>query len=243
MASAGAATRSIFSRIACTAPVISSTVSPRTLKARRKPPIWDGVASPDIMMSKASLASSRLRALPSASLAMNDLKEVMTLHPSSRLGKLEEVAENVVTVLGGDALGMKLHAMNGEPLVLQSHDCVTGLGRNLETIGQCFALDDQGVVARALEAVGHIGENAFAAMRDGRQLAMHQLLRPDDLAAECLSDGLMTEADAQNRRRLGSGPDEVEADSGFIGRAGSGRQYDRLGLRGQNLADADLVVA
>jgi hypothetical protein len=50
MASAGASTRSIFSRMISTAPVISSTVSPRTRSAISNPPIWAGVASPDIMM-------------------------------------------------------------------------------------------------------------------------------------------------------------------------------------------------
>ena len=45
--------RSILSRMVATAPEISSTVSPRTRSAIRKPPIWLGVASPDMMMSNA----------------------------------------------------------------------------------------------------------------------------------------------------------------------------------------------
>ena len=47
MASGGAFTPAIFARIAATAPVISSTVSPRTLSAIRNPPICDGVTSPE----------------------------------------------------------------------------------------------------------------------------------------------------------------------------------------------------
>ena len=50
MASGGAATRSILARMAVTAPVISSTVSPRTRSAISSAPICDGVASPDIML-------------------------------------------------------------------------------------------------------------------------------------------------------------------------------------------------
>ena len=73
-ASAGASTRSIFPRIAATAPVISSTVSPRTRSAINSPPICEGVASPDIMLSKAEAASSRDSVAPVATLPMIDLR-------------------------------------------------------------------------------------------------------------------------------------------------------------------------
>src|SRR3954469_12188281 len=77
MASAGALTRSILARIADTAPVISSTVSPRTRKAINRPPICDGVASPDIMLSNADAASWRVSVAPVATFPINDLKSSM----------------------------------------------------------------------------------------------------------------------------------------------------------------------
>ena len=83
-ASAGADTRSIFSRIAVTAPVISSTVSPRTRNASKSPPIWDGVASPAIIVWKPRAASSRVNAPPVAALAISPLNSSVTLlslHP------------------------------------------------------------------------------------------------------------------------------------------------------------------
>ena len=67
-------TRSILARIAETAPVISSTVSPRTRSAISRPPICDGVASPDIMLSKADAASSRDSVAPVATFPMIDLR-------------------------------------------------------------------------------------------------------------------------------------------------------------------------
>src|SRR6202161_4557537 len=73
-ASSGALTRNILARIAETAPVISSTVSPRTRSAITNPPICEGVASPDIMLSKADAASSRDRVAPVATFPMIDLK-------------------------------------------------------------------------------------------------------------------------------------------------------------------------
>ena len=71
MASGGAATFCILARMVLTAPVISSTVSPRTRNAISRPPICEGVASPDIMRSKARAASSRVNAVPDAVLAMS----------------------------------------------------------------------------------------------------------------------------------------------------------------------------
>src|SRR3984893_11359533 len=70
IASGGASTRSILERVAETAPVISSTVSPRTRSAISKPPICEGVASPDIMLSKAEAASSRDSVAPVATFPM-----------------------------------------------------------------------------------------------------------------------------------------------------------------------------
>src|SRR6266550_1705709 len=70
----GALTRSIFARMADTAPVISSTVSPRTRSAINSPPICEGVASPDIMLSKADAASSRDSVAPVATFPMIDFR-------------------------------------------------------------------------------------------------------------------------------------------------------------------------
>src|SRR4029077_10555025 len=73
-ASGGAVTRSILLRIAATAPVISSTVSPRTRSAISRPPICEGVASPDITASNAEAASSRDSVAPVATFPMIDFR-------------------------------------------------------------------------------------------------------------------------------------------------------------------------
>jgi hypothetical protein len=69
MARSGAGTGVMRLRMAETAPMISSRVSPRTRRAMRKPPACAGVTSPESSMSKASRASSRLREAPVATLA------------------------------------------------------------------------------------------------------------------------------------------------------------------------------
>src|SRR5258708_7804253 len=119
MAPAGASTRSILARIAVTAPVISSTVSPRTRNAIRKPPIWAGVTSPDSIVSKASSASARVSVEPVATLAMRGLNASMGILFGCRSltpcipggGEIEEILQDQRSVLGQDAFGMKLHAM------------------------------------------------------------------------------------------------------------------------------------
>ena len=81
MASGGACTRSILERMAVTAPVISSTVSPRTRNAMSNAPICDGVASPDIICSNAAAASSRPSVAPVATLPTIALNSTVTAAP------------------------------------------------------------------------------------------------------------------------------------------------------------------
>ena len=73
MASSGACTRRARARRTRTAPVISSTDSPRTRIAISRPPICAGVASPAMITEKACSASSAESAAPVASLARKDL--------------------------------------------------------------------------------------------------------------------------------------------------------------------------
>src|SRR5512139_1841602 len=164
-ASGGAFTPSIFARIVVTAPVISSTVSPRTRNAISSPPICEGVASPDIMRSNALAASSRVRLAPVATLAMSALKSsAMVDISSSRVhgrdfahgyrapsalgvpccGEFEKILQHQMSVLGGDALGMKLYAMYGQLLMHEPHhEAVTGFGVHPKIRRHTLTLNDQ----------------------------------------------------------------------------------------------------
>ncbi len=73
IAPGGAATLSMRARMVVTAPVISSTVSPRIRMAMSSAPIWEGVASPAIIRSKARVDSSRVRTAPVATLRTTSL--------------------------------------------------------------------------------------------------------------------------------------------------------------------------
>ena len=111
----GAATLTMRSRSAWAPPVSSSTVSPRTRSAIRKPPTWAGVASPDIMISNASRACSRLSALPRGDPAEQRLHPVRAR--CSRGGPeprpcARKLRKQAMAVLGRDALGMELDAVD-----------------------------------------------------------------------------------------------------------------------------------
>ena len=79
---AGASTRTALARMTVAAPVISSTVSPRTRRPIRKAPICAGVASPDIITSKAASACARARLPPDATCARIALKSAISPAPA-----------------------------------------------------------------------------------------------------------------------------------------------------------------
>src|SRR6056297_4150213 len=102
---------------------------------------------------------------------------------------------------------MELHALQRPVPVPEAHDLVAlpgplverGPGGLDQAVGQRLARDDQRVIAGRLERVVDAPEHAFAGVVNHRGLAVHHRTRADHLAAERLTDGLMTEAYAENR--------------------------------------------
>src|SRR5579883_1095806 len=269
MASAGAATRSILARMTVTAPVISSTVSPRTRSAISKAPICEGVASPPIICSKALAASSRVSEAPVATLPIKARNESVTTGPSIRRrpqpagrgtrlrglvpppargvpcrGDVEEVPQDEVAVLGGDALGGELNAVCRQPLVRKSHDqAIVGFGCHRQRRRQALTLDHERMVACGLERRVKAMEKAAAVVANGRELAVHRLGRPHHPAAESFADRLVAEADAEEGDFAGNRGDQIEADAGVLRGAGTGRKDNSVGIGGDNGGARNPVVA
>src|SRR6185503_13575990 len=172
MASAGTSTPFMRERSICAAPVISSTVSPRTRSAIRKAPICAGVAAPAVIWSSAVRISFSVGVAPPKTYwirARNSCEGWASIvrlsggvaegaHVAAAWaepGDLQEVGEQRVAVLGGDALGVELHAVHGMRLVLQAHDQASlrrgRLGCDGEAPGQARALHDERMIARHLE--------------------------------------------------------------------------------------------
>src|SRR5450759_2052155 len=258
IASGGAFTASILARMVVTAPVSSSTVSPRTRSAIKSPPICEGVASPDIMRSKALAASSRVSEAPVATLAMSALKSSATGYPSTRQmfggflcggrragrrcarppaalrvpggGEIEKILQQQTAMFGRDALGMELHAVHRQAGMRKPHhQMIIGFGVDGELARHAGAIEHQRMIARRLEWSVDAAEHAGVGVTNFGQFAMHRHRCAHDFAAEGLADCLMTETDAEDRNARRRLADEIEADASLVRRARAGRQHDGIG--------------
>ena len=185
--------------------VISPTVSPRMRMAVSAAATWAGVGSPRRQAAKKSSASSSDRVAPSARRASSGLKasDIGRQAGARRLhaGEVEEVGQQVVAALGGDGFRVELHAVDRPGPVLHAHDlAVVGPGGDLQVVRQAVALHRQAVVAGGGEGVRQAGEDALAVVVDRAGLAVHQGLGADHLAAKGLADGLVAQADAEDRQ-------------------------------------------
>src|SRR5580658_7008887 len=253
MAPSGASIAVMRARMARTAPVISGTVSPRTRIAMSNAPICAGVASPDMMMVNAASASSADSVSPPASLPMVGFRSCDMPRwtgsggASGRVGEAgngEEVGQDPMAVLAGDAFGMELDAVDRIVTVMHGHDQpVVCPGGGDQTFRQRISGDDQAVVAGGGKWVRHALKDAGAVMGDGAELAVHRCRRTNDVAAACLSGRRVAEGGAEEREFAGGGGDQVEADAGLVRCAGTGGQDDRLGVAGERVVHRQLVVA
>src|SRR4029078_13486741 len=72
-------------------------------------------------------------------------------------GKLEEIGEQLMAMLRGDALGMELYAVHRVALMPHAHDeAIVGRRRDLALLRQARPLADQRVVQRRREHVLHV---------------------------------------------------------------------------------------
>src|SRR5262245_31846235 len=99
------------------------------------------------------------------------------------------------------------------------------------------------MIARDLERLRQSFEQAFAGMRDLRQLAVHGNGRPLYYATVYLTDSLMAEAHAKHGNGWARLRDQLQADARLVGGAGPGRKHDALGLEFEDAGYVDLVVA
>jgi len=143
---------------------------------------------------------------------------------------------------------MKLHSLDRKLSMAQSHDgtgsiFLCGPGANLEFVRQILFLHDQRVIARGRHGTGQAVEDGFVIVRDGAGFAVHEVRCAHDLSAESGADGLMSQADAEDRNFSGEVADQIDADAGVLRGAGAGRDHDSLGLHGRDGGDRDLIVA
>src|SRR5207302_7414240 len=87
------------------------------------------------------------------------------------------------------------------------------------------------------------GEQVGAVVRDAGRLAMYGARGAHDAPTVRLTDGLMPEADAEDRGRRAPRANDVHRDAGLRGRARTGREDDALGRELADFLDRHGVVA
>ena len=173
------------------------------LHAQRRPaapPICAGVASPSMISPTTAAISSAVRSRRSID-ARQRLADRPAVDAHGRPPFAMKLREQLLARRGQERLGVELHALDGQRLVAHAHDLVLRRSRAVTSrqSGTRRALDHQRVVARRLERVRQPGEHALAVVVDRRRLAVHDPRGAHDLAAEGLADGLVAQADAQDR--------------------------------------------
>ena len=154
-----------------------------------------------------------------------------------------------MALFGHDRLGVELHAFDGQGLVAHAHDffngavVVAGPGSHFQAIGQGVFVDHQAVVTGSLQGIVQAAEHAYIIVVHRRHLAMHHLAGPDDIAAVHLADGLVAQANAQDRQLAGEVANGVHGDARLIRGARARGNHQPLGLQGFNLLNGDFVVA
>jgi len=172
-----------------------------------------------------------------------DAKDATALLP-------QEVGDELFAMVGEDGFGVELDAFNRQLAVAESHNgALAGdTGRNFELVRDRVFGNDERVIARAGHRLRKVAEDGAAVMSNNAGLAVHQLFRANHFPTKGCTDGLMAEADAEERNLLPGGQRgkvfyQRDEDTGFLRGAGSGRKQDVVGVQRDDFFGGDFVVA
>src|SRR6202171_876802 len=145
---------------------------------------------------------------------------------------------------------MELHALNRESLMPQAHDdagsvFVRSPCADFQIAWQILLGDDQRMIAGRGHRRGQAAKDGLAIVLNLTGFAVHQVLRAHHLPAEGSADGLVSEADSEQRHisPARAMADQFNAQAGFLRGAGDGRKHDAFGVHRRDLSDGDFVVA
>src|SRR6185437_4176717 len=160
----------------------------------------------------------------------------------------EKILEQQAAGFSEHAFRVKLDAFHGVTAVPQPHNYAraivfAGFGADFKIRGQALFGDDERVVAGGRQRLGRTAKEGSAIVLDFADLAMHHLRRAHNLAPEGGADGLVSQADTQNRLLAGKMANQFNADAGFMRRTWAGRNQDVAGIESFNIPDGNLVIA
>ena len=99
------------------------------------------------------------------------------------------------------------------------------------------------MIAAGLERIGQVEEELVAVVVHERGLAVHRRGIALERAAVVLDEALVSEADAEERRRIGQTTQELGTDARVARTARPGAQHDRARLQREHAVDRERVVA
>src|ERR1700751_382289 len=127
----------------------------------------------------------------------------------------------------------------------QTHNCSRTIffrspRANLQLFRQIAFLDDQRMIAGCSHRNRKALEYAAMVVKDLAGFAVHQLARAYDPATERFSDGLMSQANAQDRDLAGKPANQLHADSRVSRSAWAGRNHNPSWVHGLDLGNTHL---
>lgn len=150
-----------------------------------------------------------------------------------------------MAMLGSDGFGVKLHAVDRQFTVLQSHyRAILQLCRDFQTLGQALTVHHKRMVTRCCKRAWQSFKQTFARMLHLSYLAMDDLVAAHNLAAEGLANALMTKANPdQGCARLRRQRDHLKANTRLIRIARPGREHHPSRIERHRVARAKCVIA
>jgi hypothetical protein len=163
-------------------------------------------------------------------------------HPATL--NYQEVFKELETCVRQHRLRVELHAFYAQFAVAQTHDYpVAGFGGNFECARQRFSIDDKRMIACGNERLRQTAEYCFAVMLNFAGLSVHYFFGTDHAASKRSADGLVAEANAENRNFPCEALNERDANPSFLGGARTGGDYDALGMELLNFVERYLVIS
>lgn len=158
--------------------------------------------------------------------------------------QFQKIGQQLFSGAGENGFRVELNPFDFRFLVTQPHDEPVRRSRgNFKAGGQRRALHNQRMIARGEKGIGKPGKNCLAIVSDRACFAMHDDGRSNHFPAKSLPDGLMAEADSQDRNPFGKFFDQLDANPRFGGSFRAGRNHDAVGRHSLDFIDRRLIVA
>ncbi len=131
---------------------------------------------------------------------------------------VEESLEEFIGTAAGDRFRVELHAFNGQGLVADTHDVAVGsAGGHFKVRRERRFVDDEAVVTREDILLADGAEKSLAVEVDFFGDAVLDELGLHNLCTEGVTDGLVAEANTQNRELAGKVLDGFDGDTRIFG--------------------------